>query len=191
MKEESAIQEQALRQLPGVLEVNQRMGEIQVVIGNEVQNVYYAVNKLVGDSESTTVKEKKGNGLSRIIDTIAGIFTPILPALCGCAMLQAVLVILTTLNWVATDSTTYQIINYCSNVIFYFLPMLLAFTSAEEIQLQSVCRRDFSRLSSASGLHCDDQCGNADHVIRSAGNSGILFIVRAADYHRGLDYVVC
>lgn len=33
VKEESAIQEQALRQLPGVLEVNQRMGEIQVVIG--------------------------------------------------------------------------------------------------------------------------------------------------------------
>lgn len=132
VKEESAIQEQALRQLPGVLEVNQRMGEIQVVIGNEVQNVYYAVNKLVGDSESTTVKEKKGNRLSRIIDTIAGIFTPILPALCGCAMLQAVLVILTTLNWVATDSTTYQIINYCSNVIFYFLPMLLAFTSAKK-----------------------------------------------------------
>ena len=62
VKEESAIQEQALRQLPGVLEVNQRMGEIQVVIGNEVQNVYYAVNKLVGDSESTTVKERRETG---------------------------------------------------------------------------------------------------------------------------------
>lgn len=47
-------------------------------------------------------------------------------------MLQAVLVMLTTFNWIATDSSTYQIINYCSNVIFYFLPMLLAFTSAKK-----------------------------------------------------------
>lgn len=133
VKDEAIINEEAIKQLSGVLELNKRMGEIQVVIGNEVQSVFYAVNQIVGEHKESSEKvQKKGNLISLVIDTIAGIFTPILPALCGCAMLQAVLVMLTTFNWIATDSSTYQIINYCSNVIFYFLPMLLAFTSAKK-----------------------------------------------------------
>ena len=61
VKDEAIINEEAIKQLSGVLELNKRMGEIQVVIGNEVQSVFYAVNQIVGEHKESSEKvQKKG-----------------------------------------------------------------------------------------------------------------------------------
>ncbi|GJM74027.1 PTS beta-glucoside transporter subunit EIIBCA [Paenibacillus macerans] len=62
---------------------------------------------------------------------MSGIMTPIVPALAGAGMLKAVLVILsTTLGILAQDSSTYKILAAAGNSVFYFLPLLLAISTA-------------------------------------------------------------
>lgn len=64
VKDEAIINEEAIKQLSGVLELNKRMGEIQVVIGNEVQSVFYAVNQIVGEHKESSEKVQKRETLS-------------------------------------------------------------------------------------------------------------------------------
>lgn len=135
--DENKVKVDDLKKLTGVFEVNQKFGQIQVVIGNEVQNVFYEVSAIVGQQEKNKKSESKQKWtwkgcLSSIIDVISSVFSPILPALCGCSMLKAVLIILTTLNIVSADSTTYTIITFASDTVFYFLPILLAFSAAKK-----------------------------------------------------------
>lgn len=58
--------------------------------------------------------------LSKVIDTISGIFTPIIPAITAAGMMKAVLAILMTFNVISKDSQSYQVINFMADSAFYF-----------------------------------------------------------------------
>lgn len=62
---------------------------------------------------------------ARLIDTITGIFTPVLPAITAAGMLKAVLSLLVAFSLVDTEASTYQVINFIADAAFYFLPILL------------------------------------------------------------------
>lgn len=107
-----------LEGIPGVIAVKM-IGQCQVVIGNEVVEVYDAVNQLLGspnsDSESaeatvTKPKEKKKIG-SVILDFIVGVFQPLIPAIAGAGMLKSLLLLLLGLmNVLDPSSHTYKIL---------------------------------------------------------------------------------
>lgn len=133
LKDNSKANEKALEKLDGVVGVIKQGGQFQVVIGNEVANVYKEVVKLVGvQNNKVKVLSNKNDEslLSRVLDTIAGIFTPILPAITGAGMLKAILILLTTFNVLAEESQTYYILNFISDAAFYFFPVILAYTAA-------------------------------------------------------------
>lgn len=135
LKDYDLVDVERLKSIKGVMEVNKRIGELQVVIGSDVASAYRELNKLLGsvsNSGEEIVEKKKKISVSGLIDTISGIFSPILPALCGSAMLKVVLILLTSFNLIAEDTTTYYILSYASDAIFYFLPIFLAFTAARK-----------------------------------------------------------
>ena len=83
LKEEAAAQTEALKKTAGVLGVVKNGGQYQVIIGNDVNHVYRPIAdacNLEHAQEGGEPEEKKGIG-ARLIDTITGIFTPILPAI--------------------------------------------------------------------------------------------------------------
>lgn len=120
-----------LESLKGVIGVVVSGNQLQIVIGQDVPNVYRAFMKL-GNFDNQDKEKSDKNIVIRMIDTLSGIFTPILPALCGAGMLKAVLVLLTMFHIVGETSTTYQLIQMFSDALFYFLPMFLAFTAAKK-----------------------------------------------------------
>ena len=141
LKDESLFQEEAIRAVDGVVGVVQKGGQHQVVIGNEVTNVYKAIMSLpeFGGSESTAApsaapatESKRKFSLNTIFDTIAGLFTPILPVLTAAGMIQAVLILLKAFSLVDATSSTYTLINNIANAGFYFLPVMLAYTTAKK-----------------------------------------------------------
>ena len=69
---------------------------------------------------------------ARLIDTITGIFTPVLPAITAAGMLKAVLSLLVAFSLVDTEASTYQVINFMADAAFYFLPILLANSAAKK-----------------------------------------------------------
>ena len=75
--------------------------------------------------------EKKGL-LNRIIDGISGIFLPVVNVLSAAGILKGILVILTTTGVLSESGETYMVLSAMSDALFYFLPLVLAYSSAEK-----------------------------------------------------------
>ncbi len=94
------VDEAKVKQIPGVMGVVNKGGQFQVLIGQKVPVVFAEIQKL-GDFDGTSGKgtapeqqEDKKKGLNLILDTLAGIFSPIMHLIAGTGMVKALLSIL-------------------------------------------------------------------------------------------------
>lgn len=135
LKDESKANVDKIKKIKGVMGNVNQGGQFQVIIGNDVSDVYKELIKL-GDFKSakTEVQGPKKGVLTAAMDTIAGIFTPVIPAIAGCAMIKAFLSIAVAFGWVSTESQSYYILNFIGDTAFFFLPMLLAYTAATKFK---------------------------------------------------------
>ncbi|WP_268239009.1 PTS transporter subunit EIIC [Oceanobacillus sojae] len=53
-------------------------------------------------------------------------------------ILKGLLVVLGNLGWVAADSNTFMVLNVISDAVFYFLPILLAFSAANKFRCSPI-----------------------------------------------------
>ncbi|MBM6675860.1 PTS glucose transporter subunit IIA [Olsenella uli] len=139
LADEGKADEEAIKAHDGVVGVIHGAGQFQVCIGPHVADVFEEVEKLVdtGEKDAEPPAEKKG-AFDRVIDFVAGTFQPIIPALSGAGMVKAVMALLTTFELISTDSQTYQMLNIFADGVFYFLPMLLAFTEAQKLKCNPI-----------------------------------------------------
>ena len=136
LKDESKANTDALKSTSGVMGVVSNAGQYQVIIGSDVGNVYKEITKIADldvGTESAKEEDKRSKG-AKVIDTITGIFTPILPAITAAGMLKAVLAILVAFKLISTEAQTYQVINFMADSAFYFLPILLANSAAKKFK---------------------------------------------------------
>lgn len=132
LKDNNKVNIEAVEKLEGVIQAQFQNGQFQIIIGDNVSNVYAEVAKLLDldtqknkENKDEPKKEKK-NIISHILDIIASSFQPILPAIIGAGMMKGILAILTVTGLISGDSGTYQILNIVADSAFYFLPFLLA-----------------------------------------------------------------
>lgn len=137
LKDEGKANTQTLKNTPGVMGVVSNAGQYQVIIGSDVGSVYKEIIKLAdldqGKENANVEVDKRSRG-AKLIDTITGIFTPILPAITAAGMLKAVLAILVAFKLISTESQSYQVINFMADSAFYFLPILLANSAAKKFK---------------------------------------------------------
>lgn len=137
LKDEGKAQTDVLKNTVGVVGVVSKGGQYQVIIGSDVGSVYKEILKeapsLDGVQVEANEKDDRGTA-SKIIDTITGIFTPILPAITAAGMLKAVLSLLVVFNAIDKTGQTYIIIDFMADSAFYFLPILLAASSAQKFK---------------------------------------------------------
>lgn len=135
LKDKAKADKLKLEKLEGVIAVKESGGQFQVVVGNTVPEVYQAIGKqtkLMEESTETSKTNKKGNIFGRAIDIISSIFTPLLGVMAGAGILKGLLAIATNAGWLIPTETTYIILNATADSLFYFLPILLAVTSARK-----------------------------------------------------------
>lgn len=130
LRDESKANMQILQDIPEVMGVVNQAGQFQVVIGSEVPQVYRAVMDLMEEKEEALEAVSPHNPFDRVFDMLAGIFSPIIPAITGAGMLKALLSLLVILHVVSTDSQTYQFMNFFADAAFFFLPFLIANSAA-------------------------------------------------------------
>ncbi len=136
LKDNSKASAEVVKKIPGVINVIEQGGQFQVVIGNEVEDVFNAVQDVTGitgsaiDAVEKDDLKVKGKFMDRVIDLVTNIFTPILPALIGAGMIRSLLMVLTNFAGLATDSGFYLVINEIYNAIFSYLPVYLAYAAA-------------------------------------------------------------
>ena len=136
LKDNTKANTDAMKALNGVMGVVEKGGQYQVIIGNDVNNVYKEIMKISNldgkENSSEEVDDRKP--IAKVIDTITGIFTPILPAITAAGMMKAVLALLSAFKLLTADSQTYQVINFMADAAFYFLPILLASSAAKKFK---------------------------------------------------------
>lgn len=129
IKDKTLPKNKEISSLKGVMGINLVGNQYQVIIGPKVADIYKEFEPLVDKATSQNSKKKKKIG-SIIIDTFTGIFTPILPAIIGAGLLKGILIFLMFFELASTDSDLYRLLSVFSDAVYYFLPMLLAVSTA-------------------------------------------------------------
>ena len=142
----SKVNVEKLKNIESVITVVENMGQLQIVIGNKVTKVYDELIKLVPTismDNSNNDKPLKENIFNKILSTIAGIFTPTIPAIAGSGMIKGILSVVAMYysskhNIDIKTSQSYIILNSMADAIFYFMPIILGYTSAKVFKANKI-----------------------------------------------------
>ena len=144
LKDETRANTKVIESLDGVISVINSGGQYQVVIGNQVENVYNAImNKYDISSEQaknnveTKSKEKK-NWFNRFMALIVEIVSPAIPAIAVAGILKGLMALLTSTNILSNESSTYLILYAIADAMFYFLPILVGITTAKHFDSNQI-----------------------------------------------------
>ncbi len=143
LNDESKIKEDNVKNLEGVLGSILKGGQYQIIIGQNVGKVYTAfIDMLSQPAKSISTDTLKENDskerksvLSNVLDTISGIFTPLLPAITAAAMIKTLLVILDLFKIIDQGGGTYRVLAFAGDTAFYFMPVLVAFSASNKFKL--------------------------------------------------------
>ncbi|WP_371973703.1 beta-glucoside-specific PTS transporter subunit IIABC [Lelliottia nimipressuralis] len=129
------VNEGELAKIDGVLGVRVNV-QCQVIIGHEVVQVYEAARSLIGtpqaNASAQTVKPHRG---AQIVDFVISVFQPLVPAIAGGGVLKSLLLLLDVLGWLSRDSSTYKVLDNIGSAPLYFLPILVAITTATKLKV--------------------------------------------------------
>lgn len=131
LKDESKANTEALSNYDGIVKVMQSGGQYQVVIGNEVADVFKEVVKQGGFSDgSDNESEDESKGIfGKLIDVISSVFAPVLGVLAATGLLKGLLTLLVFFGALSDKSGTYKILFSIADSVFYFLPVYLGYLS--------------------------------------------------------------
>lgn len=135
LKDESNANDDILKNMDGVVTVMKSGGQYQVVIGNHVPAVYEEVVSIAGLSGDTEEESSGGSIFNRLIDILSGCFQPFLGALAAAGMVKGFNALLVFLKLYSNTSGTYTMLNGIGDAIFYFMPVILGYTSAKKFKL--------------------------------------------------------
>lgn len=136
LKDESLANDEAVSAIKGVKSVIKQGGQYQVVIGNEVSNLFKEFKthgNFGGEGDAPVNKDEKKN-IQWLFGYIAGCLTPLLPAMLGTGMIKVLLTLITAIPalGVTAESPTYQMFYSLSDAFFYFLPVMLGWSIAKK-----------------------------------------------------------
>lgn len=136
LKDESKAATDAIKNTGGVVTVVQSGGQYQVVIGNDVPEVYAELMKLLPDlaDDSDDDPASGRNLLDAFIALISGIFSPMLWTLAGTGLFKAFTAMFASFGWLSQTSDTYTVLYAASDAFMNFLPLVLAVTAARHFK---------------------------------------------------------
>ncbi len=141
LKDASKANDSEIKNLKGVVTVMRSGGQFQVVIGEQVPDVYEEVCAVLGISGSNKMNAagdksaKKKPFMIALMDYTMSIFGPPMSVLCAAGMLKGIISMLSFLGVMASDSGIYLLMYGISNALFYFFPIILGYTSAEKFRM--------------------------------------------------------
>ncbi|MDQ0032088.1 glucose PTS transporter subunit IIA [Arthrobacter bambusae] len=144
LKDEDAVAVDELNATEGIAKTLSKGGVFQVVVGMHVKDVFDEIERELGDlsanatADDVVAKGRRTNIGSAVIEFVSSVFQPLIPALSGAGMVKALLALLVVLKVVNTGSQTYALVNLFADAVFYFLPILLAFSAAQKLKISPI-----------------------------------------------------
>lgn len=146
LKDHSLVDDEAVKQIAGVLGTGNNAGQYQVILGNNVDKVYGVVVKSLGIEAKMAVaemegdagiEEKKLNIVEKFIQLVSSVFLPIVYPIAGVGLVSGIMALCTSQGWITSESDTYLIFQAISDSIFYFLPFAVAVSAAKYFKANS------------------------------------------------------
>lgn len=140
LKDNSLVQKDALEKVDGVIGVRQNV-QCQVIIGNDVVEVYDEVMNVLGHeltADGGSEGKQKQSWGAVLLDFIISIFQPLIPAVAGGGVLKSLLLLASVTGFMDNTSQTYQILNLIGGAPLYFLPILVAITTANKLKVNQL-----------------------------------------------------
>lgn len=139
LKDETKANTEYLKKRDGIVTIVKSAGQYQVVIGNEVGDVYEEITRIsnIGSNSGTTGGQDNRSDLSilaRFIDTLSGLFQPFLGALAATGIIKGIVSLLGAAG-MAPENGVYALLNVVGDGFFQFLPMALAVTASRRFKL--------------------------------------------------------
>ena len=147
LKDESKANTEVLKNTDGIVTVIQSGGQYMVVIGNQVPEVYDAVCAVGHIAPGGAVNEdgtaaangdapvRKQSPIGAFVSIVTSVFTSWLGCLAACGIIKGVLALLVAVGVMDGAGSTYNILYSLGDCFFYFMPILLAYTSARKFGL--------------------------------------------------------
>lgn len=155
LKDTSLIQDDAVKQIPGVMGAVLAGNEYQVIIGNDVDLLYKKAEELrairsevEGDAASARggASRPRRNPAAVVLDFLSAALSPLIPVIMGAAFITILLTLATQLGILASDSMTYQVLNSITNCVYYFFPVFIAYTAAQQLKVNTAIALAVSAL---------------------------------------------
>lgn len=167
LKKDSLAKKEVVEHLEGVISVVEAGGQFQVVCGAKVTRIYDEVVAIMGGTgeESGTDGEKQ-SFMNTLLQMISQIFTPLVPAIAAAGLIKGLLAACGKMPGFDTTNSTYVIMNTASNIIFYYMPIFLALTTAKVMK----CNAYIAML--LGGLICHPVI---DALVQDVATSSTIF----------------
>lgn len=135
LKDSKKANKDTIEHLEGVISVVESGGQFQVVLGTKVNQVYDAIIPMISIDETTEISDEKVSIWNRILIAVSAMFTPMVPAIAASGLLKGFLTIAKIMaakqGVDITVNQTYTLIMAGTDALFYFMPVILAYTSAK------------------------------------------------------------
>lgn len=126
-----------ISEMPGVIQVVERGGQYQIVIGTHAQDVYEALAATMKFDSTAPEPEVKQSVFAKIIATMSAVFAPFVYVLAGAGLIQGILIIVLQFAPDFANTGTYEVLSFVSWTPFYFLPVLIAITAAKHFKVNT------------------------------------------------------
>lgn len=118
-----------ISEMPAVIQVVEKGGQYQIVIGTHAKDVYEELAKIMHLDESAQA-EVKQSLFARIIATMSAVFAPFVYILAAAGLVQGCLIIINQFAPAFAETGTYSVLSFISWTPFTFLPVLIAVTAS-------------------------------------------------------------
>lgn len=144
LKDRAVPDEAKIKNIDGVLGVQETGGQFQVIVGQNVAKVYDELCALGGFAKQAAIDEaldepREGFSLKRLgsdlLSYLSGTMVAFIPVMLAAAMFKTLAVILGPgmLGLLAEDDGIYVLLNLLFNAGFYFMPIYLGYTAAKKL----------------------------------------------------------
>ena len=124
---------ETIAKMPGVITVVEKGGQIQIVIGTNVEKVYNAFIQLI-NTDNKIAKNAQSGILNRVIATMSAVFAPFVYVLAASGILQGILILIKLAFPEFETTGTCQVFNFISWAPFAFLPIFIAITASQHFR---------------------------------------------------------
>lgn len=146
IKNTEIVDKKKLTQIEGVLGVEIISNQVQVIVGQIIEDLYNAFGQVAGFSGARNVENKQsvkkrkniGTLFVEFLELVAKIMAPVIPALICAGFFSLIIIVAQMFFHLKTTDSTYIILNSLGQTALYFLPVMVAYSSAKQFDTDPI-----------------------------------------------------